>query len=149
MPERSKPRDRNTHCSAAVDRVFGRGRDADPRVNTNATRRTILATLRKRGPSTALELQNATGLSATTIRRHLIPPAVTLLAVEYTPTGRGWTKRYQLTANWCDCGQPAAYRLAVRQLSADGNDRAEALELCPACVELLPPNERRNIKRMR
>lgn len=113
------------------------------------TRARILTTLRKRGPSTALELQYATGISATTIRRYLVPPAVTLLAVEWVPTGRGWTKRYQLTAEFCDCGQPAAYRLAIRQLSADEKDRAETMELCPACVALLEPRERRNVKRMR
>lgn len=52
------------------------------------TRAVILATLRRLGPSTALELQDATGISATTIRRYLVPPTVTLLTVEWTPTGR-------------------------------------------------------------
>lgn len=75
-----------------------------------STRATVLATLRKRGPMTARELQDATGISAATIRHYLIPPAVTLLAVEWSPTGRGWTKRYALTTVFCDCGQPAAYR---------------------------------------
>lgn len=112
------------------------------------TRAVILAALRRLGPSTALELQDATGISATTIRRYLVPPVVTLLAVEWTPTGR-WTKRYMLTADFCDCGQPAGYRYAVVQLSADGKVRTEVLGLCPACVALLPPGERRKCRRMR
>lgn len=119
------------------------------------TRAVILAALRRLGPSTALELQDATGISATTIRRYLVPPVVTLLAVEWTPTGR-WTKRFMLTADFCDCGQPAAgahpsgwARYAVVQLSADGKPRTEVLGLCPACVELLPPGERRKCRRMR
>jgi len=108
----------------------------------------ILAALRKHGPSTARELQDATGISATTIRRYLVPPAVTLRDVEWLPVGRGWVKRYMLTAHFCDCGQPAAYHVPITQLSADGKRRGEHLTLCPVCAGLLTEKEQKLCLRM-
>lgn len=115
------------------------------------TRDRILAALRKRGPSTALELQHATGISATTMRRYLKPPTVIVHTVEWLPTGRGFVKYYALGTkdDLCDCGRQAVWRLSLVLLSADGKERTDSINLCGQCVGMLSAKEREKCVRVR
>lgn len=104
----------------------------------------ILTVLRRIGPMTANDLMHATGISESALRRYLKPPAVMVHRVEWG--NRHWVKYYAVTRVFCECGQPARWRLGVVMGSADGKLTTQSLELCEDCAQLVDGRERANLR---